>query len=675
MKLHKLGINLIKRLEYLLTNISYFWQILGLFVVALLVYFPSLENGFIDWRDPEIILTNGLLSGISFSTIKTIFQFTANWIPITWLMHQIDILFFGYIPAGHHLMSNSIHALNTVLVFIIFMKCFSYNRHYEKDAHFVEFPRKNRVWVGVFVALLWALSPFRVEAVAWAAAKKILLSTCFLLLAVLSYFYHSHHTKQVTLFKSSYWRTFCLFVCACWSYQSALILPFLLIILDYYPFHRIQVFSSKKSTVSMFLSNSRFILEKIPYFLFSGLVLYLSYAGKTIHSVQIFWHDIAHKLGLGSLALVFYVKKTVFPFYIGPFYPPFIVDWHNPWVPMSVLVVTGTLLVTGLLIRRWPGPFVSIVSTITLEVPYIFFMTNDFTHADRWSYILSIPLYYLLGGVILWLMQHIGVLSLVRRLIYRLLAVLGLVILIVSVTSVYLQLNLWRSPETFWLSIIRQYPTQNAVAFLRMGDVRFKQGRYAESIGFYRFATGIDPKYVGAYNNMGKAFERLNRLRAAKESYDKAHAIEPKFDQSYINLGLLFRREKKMIDAKKMYYKALSIDSKNAKAYYNLAVINYFQEKNVPAMVQHLEQALANKEKLTKVQLADVYFFMGVGITSIGKVEKGQLFMEKAIQLNVRNAMYHETISRLLKQRAIMSNDLNFLKEAAIHDRLAKKYQ
>ena len=97
MKPHKFGINLIKRLEHLLTNISYFWQILGLFVVVLLVYFPSMENGFIDWRDPEIILTNGLLSGFSLSTIKAIFQFTANWIPITWLMHQVDILFFGYI--------------------------------------------------------------------------------------------------------------------------------------------------------------------------------------------------------------------------------------------------------------------------------------------------------------------------------------------------------------------------------------------------------------------------------------------------------------------------------------------------------------------------------------------------------------------------------------------------
>src|ERR1700686_2202903 len=139
---------------------------------VLAAYNPIIHNGFINFDDDGYILDNShVKAGLKWSTVKWAFTTfdKANWTPLSWLSHALDCQLFGLNPAGHHYMSVLLHALNAVLLFLLFQSA-----------------TKSR-WRSLMVAALFALHPINVESVAWAAERKTVLSFFFFLLAVWAY--------------------------------------------------------------------------------------------------------------------------------------------------------------------------------------------------------------------------------------------------------------------------------------------------------------------------------------------------------------------------------------------------------------------------------------------------------------------------------------------------------
>src|SRR5208282_5567568 len=143
-----------------------------LFFSTLALYYPALRNGFVNYDDPAYVTANWhVQQGLSATNLKWALTSTAeaNWHPLTWISHMLDVQFFGLRASGHHAQSVLWHAFNVVLLFLLLAKATGF------------------IGRSALVAALFAVHPLNVESVAWVAERKTALCTFFLLLAFAAY--------------------------------------------------------------------------------------------------------------------------------------------------------------------------------------------------------------------------------------------------------------------------------------------------------------------------------------------------------------------------------------------------------------------------------------------------------------------------------------------------------
>ena len=140
------------------------------------------------------------------------------WHPVTWISHILDFQVFGMNAGGHHLTSLFFHIANTLLLFFVINKM------------------TGHLWRSVFIAALFALHPLHVESVAWISERKDVLSTFFWLLTMLVY---AHYAKRPGL--NRYILVFLFFVMGLMSKSMLVTLPFVLLLMDYWPLGRLQL--------------------------------------------------------------------------------------------------------------------------------------------------------------------------------------------------------------------------------------------------------------------------------------------------------------------------------------------------------------------------------------------------------------------------------------------------
>lgn len=194
--------------------------VIFLVVASFIAYSQILGNGFINVDDNAYITENiHIQSGINLESIKWAFTdvtFT-YWQPLTTLSHTLDWSLFGANASGHHLINLLLH-IGSVLFLFFFL-----NR-----------TTKN-LWGSAFVAAFFALHPLRVESVAWAAERKDVLSMFFGLASIYAYACYAESFKP-----SQYFYCLILFVLSLMSKPMLVTLPFVLLLLDYWPLGRWQ---------------------------------------------------------------------------------------------------------------------------------------------------------------------------------------------------------------------------------------------------------------------------------------------------------------------------------------------------------------------------------------------------------------------------------------------------
>src|SRR5580692_6191336 len=197
------------------------YAVLGvvLAIATIGLYSPVIGHSFVVLDDREYVTANSHIhGGLGWSTIHWAFTSTyaANWHPLTWLSHALDYQLFGLNPAGHHLDSVLIHALNAVLLLLLLRWA------------------TKRVGPSLLVAALFAVHPINVESVAWVAERKNVLSTLFFFSAIAAYVWYAHKPD---------WRRYllvaALFAAGLMAKPMVITLPFVLLLLDYWPLGRI----------------------------------------------------------------------------------------------------------------------------------------------------------------------------------------------------------------------------------------------------------------------------------------------------------------------------------------------------------------------------------------------------------------------------------------------------
>jgi len=226
---------------------------LFLIIAILAVYWQVGNHEFIDFDDNVYVTKNRQVqAGLTPDSITWAFTSThaANWHPLTWLSHMMDCQIYGLNPGGHHLTNVILHILNSILLFLIFRRM------------------TGALWKSAFIAALFALHPLHVESVAWVAERKDVLSTFFWMLTMGAYVFYTERPGI-----KIYLITVLLFALGLMAKPMLVTLPFVLLLLDYWPLGRFK-FRQQESTVSNStkkFSSFNLVWEKTPFFVLAAV--------------------------------------------------------------------------------------------------------------------------------------------------------------------------------------------------------------------------------------------------------------------------------------------------------------------------------------------------------------------------------------------------------------------
>ena len=295
-----------------------------LIAATLVVYWQVGNHEFINYDDNEYVTENPFVKGgVAFDSVLWAFSSgdAANWHPLTWLSHMTDCQLFGLNPGMHHLTSLIFHIINAMLLFMVFRRM------------------TGALWSSAFVAALFALHPLHVESVAWVAERKDVLSTFFWLLTMWGYIWYVERPGI-----KRYLAVLLFFVMGLMSKPMVVTLPFVLLLLDYWPLGRFQLKQSTGRNKSFLWKRNLLYLirEKIHLFILSAassiVTLIVQQSGEAVKSLDVL--PLKVRMANALDVYVSYIFKMICPQNLAVFYP------YNGMPPGWKIAVSCLLLLS-----------------------------------------------------------------------------------------------------------------------------------------------------------------------------------------------------------------------------------------------------------------------------------------------------------------------------------------
>jgi protein O-mannosyl-transferase len=514
-----------------------------LVIVTLIVFSPAARHGFINYDDDRYVTDNPQVrAGLQWSTISwafTTFE-QANWHPLTWLSHALDCQLVHLNPTGHHVTSLLLHSLNAVLLFLILEWFTGYTGR------------------SLMVAALFAVHPLNVEAVAWVAERKSVLSMLFFLLAIAAYGWYA---KKPAI--ARYLLVAGLFAAGLMSKPMVITLPFVLLLLDYWPLDRIprspglasgdELPGSAHRFAAQTESIVRLCLEKIPLLLLSaasaGMTMMVQRAGGAVVSSARASLLLRIENALVSYGL--YLEKMIWPSRLAVLYayPHALPMWEVAAASIFLVAVTWAVFRyrrSRYLAMGWFWYLGTMVPMIGLV------QVGNQAMADRYAYL---PLI----GVFLMTVWGVADCAAARRIETKYLAALGCAVVVALSSTTRIQLTYWQDDFTLWTH-----------------------------------ALGINPHNFVAENNLGFALIRQGKRDAAIAHFRTAAELEPADPTSQFNLGIYAQEQGDLPQATARYEAVLQLTSDTqlrASAFANLGTI-YFQLRDYARAKQYFEASV-----------------------------------------------------------------------------------
>jgi tetratricopeptide (TPR) repeat protein len=542
--------------------------VLGLMLATLLTYEPVRHHDFVRYDDQEYVFENAMVqSGLTWEGFVWAFTkpHAANWHPITWLSHMLDSQLFGPGPTGPHLVNAALHAVNTILLFLLLRSL-------------TGFP-----WRSALVAALFALHPLRVESVAWIAERKDLLCAFWGFGSMLAYTVYVRQQPLRHWSKSkTYWLAFALFALSLMSKPMLVTLPFALLLLDYWPLQRLIVSHAGRNWTSL-------IIEKAPFFLLSLGMAFITM--KVQQPDKMFYAELplAARLSNAFVSIPRYLAKTFWPSDLAVIYPhPG--QWPTGLTIAAVILVVAITVLAGFQLRRRPYFGVGWFWFCGLLIPVIGLVQVGMQSlADRYTYLPLIGIFI----IVVWLASEA---QLKLRWSSRAGAVLATLGLLACAWTTRDQLRVWQNSETLfhhalkvthdnWVAhynlaviALKQYENRfrqpieqqslhvdRTTASLRSEDYLTKVIQHCEAV--IRLKPGLaDPRVLQA-----KALIEQGRLDVAQPLLEAAIRLDPKHFEARQNYAEILLRQKQVARAVTEYQAALQLNSNWPPVLNNLA--------------------------------------------------------------------------------------------------------
>ena len=529
-----------------LTSSRRSWAILAaaaIIISTFAVYWQTTGHPFIELDDPLYVTDNPRVkAGISPEGIAWAFTATeaANWHPLTWLSHMLDVELFGMDAGKHHLTNVLFHAANAALLLLVL------------------FRMTGALWPSAFSAALFALHPLHVESVAWVAERKDVLSTFFMFLTLWSYARYAERPGP-----GRYAPVLLLFALGLLSKPMLVTLPFALLLLDFWPLGRLSP-PGKGGGAPL----PRLLAEKVPLFALSAascVVTWLAQAeGGAMNALGAF--PLRTRLANAAVSCAAYLGKTVWPVSLAVFYPHpgnALPAWQ---VAGAVLLLGGLTALSIALLRRAPYLAVGWFWYLGTLVPVLGLVpVGAHAMADRYTYVPLVGLFV----AIAWGIDDLAAGLRHRK---RILAVGAVTLLCAATALTVVQARYWRSGIALFSRAL-EVTTNNGMAQHNLGVIRHKQGRMDLAVMHYREAIRITPMDSLARYNYGNALLRLGDAEGAARQYREAIMIRQNNGMAHYNLGVVLSNQGRIDDAVSHFRQAVRYNSGDAQAHHSLGLL------------------------------------------------------------------------------------------------------
>lgn len=530
-------------------------KLLSLLLVAgiAIIYWNVAGFEFIDLDDGEYVFENQkVIGGITLEGIKWAFKFPnyVYWHPLAWLSHMLDCELFGLNPGAHHVVNVLLHAINAILLFAI-LRIFTGSRY-----------------KSFFVAALFAFHPLNVESVVWVAERKNLLSTLFFFLTLATYALHVQNKRSFP-----YWCSIFLFILGLMVKPMLVVLPIILLLLDFWPLNRFReitfshsnasVDSQKGGTISVY----HLLLNKIPFILISILFCVLTVLSSRQGDFHISFDLVPFSTRIVNSVIWYlgYIGNLLWPHNLTVFepYPKYVVSY---WASMAVTLwlVCFSVLVYRLR-NRFPYLLTGWFWYLCALIPVIGIMQQGLwaAMADRFAYLPQVGFFIMITWGVSDLFQRMRRFATVPK-------VAAFTAITILMGATWVQVQYWKDSVTLFQRSLELTPNSAALHTM-LGYSIGSAGRPEEGRPHYMHALQIDPTYPYANHYLGYLAAKEGRLEAAQMYFRKAIEYSV-HDHSHYSLGVVLIKLNKPVEAAYHFRECLRINPEYTKASDGLAI-------------------------------------------------------------------------------------------------------
>ncbi len=642
---------------------------------VLAVFWRALDCDFVNYDDNTYVTSNAdVQRGLTRQSFLWAWRSAAasNWHPLTWLSHMADVDLYGLSPRGHHLTNVLLHAANAVLLFLVLRSL------------------TGAIGRSAMVAALFALHPLRVESVVWISERKDVLSTLFWMLTVWMYACYAKRRKPASdqgahldtttvrfgnslaprsgervrergsldprgavprgardRVKLAYALALLFFMLGLMAKPMLVTLPFVLLLLDYWPLRRLEA-GRMRQTIGPLL------LEKIPFFLLaiasSAVTFVVQRRGGAVSPMAAL--PLGGRVCNAFISYVLYLGKTFWPDHLSILYPhPR--HWPDWEVAGAILLLTAISLWVVWRAVRQPYLIAGWLWFAGMLVPAIGLVQVGIqSMADRYGYVPLVGVFIMvvwgacdsLGGSATgkWVLGAAGALALAA-----------------CAVLTPRQIGYWANSETLFEHAVA-VTKDNYLAYNNIGFYLSNRGEIAQAMKYYQSSLQINPNYEEAHNNLGFALAGLGSNQEAIVEYIKALSLKSDLTEAHNNLGNALAAVGRNDEAVHEYLVALEENPRHAQAHNNYGIALATHGKLDEAIAQ-FHMAIRDKE-----DYASAHSDLGNALAMQGKFNDAIEQYVICLKLDANDPQVHNNLANVLAQQGRLD-------EAVEHYRTALK--
>jgi hypothetical protein len=499
------------------------WAYLFLAAMVFIVYGQVYKHKFIGVDDPDYVTENTQVQkGLSKESIGWAFKtfHASNWHPLTWLSLMADYQLFGLNAGGFHITNVLLHTANTLLLFLILKQM------------------TGAFYCSCFTALLFAIHPLHVESVAWVAERKDVLSTLFWLLTMWAYIGYVRHSGTIP-----YLVVILFFALGLTAKPMLVTLPFVLLLLDYWPLMRLRKEKAGK-----------LILEKIPLLALSAVsaavTIIAQRSGGAVISIKAL--PAEWRISNAIVSYTVYILKTFVPVKLGAFYPNMSPPPLTATVVSALLLIGITIAVIAMrkqreyLVTGWLWYLGTLVPVIGIM------QVGAQAYADRYTYVPLTGLFIIAA----WLVPDL----LAKWRHKKIIIAAGACAVIIPMTIISVkQVRQWQDTITLFEHTLA-VTKNNCVAHNALANAYGIEGQLDKCVYHSEEALRIFPGYTQAHYNLAMGYYYKGRLREAIEQWQEVLWFDENFKEADFNIGAAFEKLGEFDKAAEYFRKELAIN-------------------------------------------------------------------------------------------------------------------